>query len=97
MAEKTKNLCAQIPEDLHNRVRQEQEQSGKTLSQYMTWLITTFYESKGSAKTMEDTRTLAVQMPAELFDRLDASLAKNKLKKETVSSLTFFKAFPVTT
>ena len=44
MAEKTKNLCAQIPEDLHNRVRQEQERSRKTLSQYMTWLITTFYE-----------------------------------------------------
>ena len=82
MAEKTKNLCAQIPEDLHNRVRKEQEQSGKTLSQYMTWLITTFYESKGSAKTMEDTRTLAVQMPAELFDRIDAYCEKHKLKKK---------------
>ena len=80
MAEKTKNLCAQIPEDLHNRVRQEQERSGKTLSQYMTWLITTFYE--GSEKTMGETRTLAVQMPAELFDRLDEYLAKNKLKKK---------------
>ena len=81
MAEKTKNLCAQIPEDLHNRVRQEQEQSGKTLSQYMTWLITTFYE-KGSEKNMGETRTLAVQMPAELFDRLDAYLASHKLKKK---------------
>ena len=80
MAEKTKNLCAQIPEDLHNRVRQEQERSGQTLSQYMTWLITTFYE--GSEKTMGETRTLAVQMPAELFDRLDEYLAKNKLKKK---------------
>ena len=80
MTEKTKNLCAQIPEDLHNRVRQEQERSGKTLSQYMTWLITTFYE--GSEKTMGETRTLAVQMPAELFDRLDEYLAKNKLKKK---------------
>ena len=81
MAEKTKNLCAQIDEDLHNRVRQEQEQSGKTLSQYMTWLITTFYE-KGSEKNMGETRTLAVQMPAELFDRLDAYLADHKLKKK---------------
>ena len=78
MAEKTKNLCAQIPEDLHNRVRQEQ--SGQTLSQYMTWLITKFYE--GSEKKMEDTRTLAVQMPADLFDRLDAYLASHKLKKK---------------
>jgi len=47
----------------------------------MTWLITTFYE-KGSEKNMGETRTLAVQMPAELFDRLDAYLAKNKLKKK---------------
>ena len=77
---KLKNLCAQIPEGLHNRVRQEQERSGKTLSQYVTWLITTFYE--GSEKRVEDTRTLAVQMPADLFDRLDAYLAKNKLKKK---------------
>ena len=80
MAEKTKNLCAQIPEGLHNRVRQEQERSGQTLSQYMTWLITTFYE--GSEKNMGETRTLAVQMPAELFDRLDAYLASHKLKKK---------------
>ena len=30
---------------------------------------------------MENTRTLAVQIDAELFDRLDAYLKKNKLKK----------------
>ena len=80
MAEKTKNLCAQIPEDLHNRVREEQERSGQTLSQYVTWLITTFYE--GSDKNMGETRTLAVQVPTELFDRLDAYLAAHKLKKK---------------
>ena len=34
MADK-KNLCAQIDTALHMRVRQEQEQSGKTLSEYM--------------------------------------------------------------
>ena len=80
MAEKTKNLCAQIPEDLHNRVREEQERSGQTLSQYVTWLITKFYE--GREKNVEDTRTLAVQMPAELFERLDKYLAEHKLKKK---------------
>ncbi len=80
MAEKTKNLCAQIPESLHNRVREEQEHSGQTLSQYVTWLITTFYE--GSEKDMEKTRTLAVQMPADLFEKLDAYLASHKLKKK---------------
>lgn len=80
MAEKTKNLCAQIPEDLHNRVREEQERSGQTLSQYMTWLITKFYE--GREKNVEDTRTLAVQMPAELFQRLDEYCKSHKLKKK---------------
>ena len=86
MAEKTKNLCAQIPESLHNRVREEQERSGQTLSQYVTWLITAFYE--GSEKDMENTRTLAVQMPADLFERLDAYLASHKLmKKEFIISL----------
>ena len=38
----TKNLCAQIPIDLHRKVREHQEQSGKSLGEYMTWLITTF-------------------------------------------------------
>jgi predicted DNA-binding protein len=81
MAEKTKNLCAQIPEDLHNRVREEQERSGQTLSQYVTWLITTFYEG-GRENNMGETRTLAVQMPADLFERLDKYLADHKLKKK---------------
>ena len=41
---------------------------------------------------MEDTRTLAVQMPAELFDRLDAYLAKHKLKKKEVVTALIRKA-----
>jgi predicted DNA-binding protein len=80
MAEKSKNLCAQIPEDLHNRVREEQERSGQTLSQYVTWLITKFYE--GREKNVEDTRTLAVQIPAELFQRLNEYCKSHKLKKK---------------
>ena len=60
MAEKTRNLCAEIPEELHCKVRQRQNESGKTLSQYMTWLITTFYEQEG-AKNMEEMVTTAFQ------------------------------------
>lgn len=44
MAEDIKNLCAPIPSDLHAKVREHQEASGKTLGQYMAWLITQFYE-----------------------------------------------------
>ena len=44
MAEKTRNLCAEIPVELHTKVRQRQAESGETLSRYMTALITKFYE-----------------------------------------------------
>ena len=81
MPEKTKNLCAQIPESLHNRVREEQERSGQTLSQYVTWLITEFYNRKEGAN-MGDMRTLAAQISAELFDRVDAYCERHKLKKK---------------
>jgi len=81
--EPTKNLCAQIPITLHEKIREEQTASGKTLSDYMTWLITTFFEEKGR-KTMEreNIRTLAIQLDAALFDRLDAYLKRYKLKKK---------------
>ena len=81
MAEKTKNLCAQIPESLHDTVRTKQQESGKTLSEYITELITNYYENQKGMKTMENTRTLAVQLDADLFDEFDAYLKKNNLKK----------------
>ena len=87
--DKTKNLCAQIPESLHTRVREEQERSGMALSAYMTMLITEYYERKeGTNMKDTNTRTLALQIPAELFDALDRYLAKHKLtKKEFVTAL----------
>ena len=67
--EATKNLCAQIPESLHAKVRTEQEQSGKTLSQYVTELITQYYQQK-EGKKMDGTRTMAFQIPEDLFQRI---------------------------
>lgn len=75
MAEKQKNLCAMIPAELHSRVRAEQEQSGLTLSAYMTELLTNYYE-RGSEKTMDGVRTMAFQMPEDLFLRLKAHLER---------------------
>ncbi|MDD3227776.1 MAG: 4-oxalocrotonate tautomerase [Oscillospiraceae bacterium] len=68
--ENTKNLCAQIPEALHARVRSEQEQSGKTLSQYITALITEYYDFQKEGKKMDTPRTMAFQISEELFQRL---------------------------
>ena len=81
MADK-KNLCAQIDTALHARVRQEQEQSGKTLSEYVEQLITDYYKMKENTKMTGDTRTLAVQIPEELFERLKAYLKRNNLKQK---------------
>ena len=80
MADK-KNLCAQIDTALHARVRQEQERSGKTLSEFVEQLITDYYKMKGTKMT-GDMRTMAIQLPEELFERLKAYLKKNNLKQK---------------
>ena len=75
MAENRKNLCAMIPVELHERVRAAQEQAGMTLSDYITELLTDYYE-KGSEKTMAGMRTMAFQMPEAMFQRLKAHLER---------------------
>lgn len=37
--EATRNLCAQIPVALHDRVRQEREALGQSLSEYVTQIL----------------------------------------------------------
>ena len=81
MADK-KNLCAMIPADLHARVRLEQEQSGKTLSEYVEQLIQNYYNMKENKKMTGDMRTMAIQLLEELFERLKAYLKKNNLKQK---------------
>ena len=81
MADK-KNLCAQIDTALHMRVRQEQEQSGQTLSEFVEQLITDYYKMKEGTKMTGDMRTMAIQLPEELFERLKAYLKKNGLKQK---------------
>ena len=85
MAENTKNLCAQIPESLHAKVREHQEASGQTLGQYMTWLITTFYESEGQTTMKENQRTVAFQVPSGLFEQF-----KEYLKRQGIKQNAFF-------
>lgn len=78
----TKNLCAQIPADLHRQVRECQEESGKTLGEYMTWLITTFYESEGQKNMNAEARTVAFQVPADLFERFKDYLDRHHIKQK---------------
>lgn len=85
MAENTKNLCAPIPAELHAQLRQRQEESGQTLSQYMTWLITKFYESEGKTTMKENQRTVAFQVSTELFEQF-----KDYLKRKGIKQNAFF-------
>ena len=82
MEEKVKNLCALIPEGLHARVREAQEASGQTLGQYMTWLIQTFYHNQKEETTMNaDKRTVAFQVPGELFEKFKDYLQEKGIKQ----------------
>ena len=74
--EPQKNLCAQIPLSLHSRVREEQEKAGQPLSTYITQLLTDYY-SKGE-KSMQFTKTLAIQISEDLFNRIKDHLEREK-------------------
>jgi len=81
MAENVKNLCAPIPADLHAQLRERQEASGQTLGQYMSWLITKFYEMEGKTTMKDNQRTVAFQVDAELFERFKEYLKANGIKQ----------------
>ena len=44
----TKNLCAQVPIDLHQKISEAREQAGLTTAQYITALITEYFKKKES-------------------------------------------------
>ncbi len=75
----TKNLCAQIPTALHAQVCEAREQAGLTTAQYITNLLTEYFEMKkngGNAAMTNNTRTLAFQISEELFQRIKAHLER---------------------
>lgn len=81
MAEK-KNLCALIDIDLHRKITEAREQAGLTTAEYITNLLTEYYEMKENGgnqiMTTSKTRTLAFQISEELFQRI-----KSHLERET--------------
>ena len=76
----TRNLCAQLPLDLHQRVCETREQSGLTTAQYITQLLTEYYEMQenGGNTTITNgkNRTLAFQIDETLFQRIKAHLER---------------------
>jgi len=76
----TKNLCAQVPLDLHARVCEAREQAGQTTSQYITDLLTEYFKMKenggNATMTNNNTRTMAFQIDETLFQRIKAHLER---------------------
>ena len=74
----TKNLCAQISLDLHQKISEAREQSDLTTAQYITNLLIEYYEMKknGGNTTMANgkNRTLAFQIDETLFQRIKVHL-----------------------
>ena len=83
MEERKKNLCAMIPESLHKKVREEQEEWGIKLNEYMERILKDHFE-KGEREMANGTRTLAFQVSEELFMRI-----KDHLKKTGMSQKDF--------
>ena len=79
-----KNLCAQVPIDLHQRVCEEKDQAGQTTSQYITDLLTEYFKLKenGGNEIMTNgkTRTMAFQIGEELFQRIKTHLDRESAR-----------------
>lgn len=77
----TKNLCAQIPLELHTQVCEAKEKSGQAMSEYITGLLTEYFKLKGNGgNTMANGRTMAFQVSEELFQRIKAHLERERLR-----------------
>ena len=73
--EQTKSLTAPIPASLHARVTEERIAANQSLGEYITNLLTDYYNN-GGEKDMAQTRTMAFQIPEELFRQIKRHLER---------------------
>ena len=74
-----KNICGKIPLDLHEKVRQEIEQTESSTQKFILQVIEEHF-SKGEMGM--EMRTVAVQVSEELFGRLKAVIVKIGCKQQ---------------
>lgn len=77
--EQTKSLTAPIPASLHARVTEERIAANQSLGEYITNLLTDYYNN-GGKKDMAQTRTLAFQIPNELFRQIKQYLERESAR-----------------
>lgn len=76
--EGTRNLCAQIPINLHAKVMEEKNALGQALSEYITNILKEHFEGGNKTMAITATKTLAFQIPEELDQRIKNFLAAEK-------------------
>lgn len=74
----TRNLCAQIPVDLHAKVIEEKNALGQALSECITNILKEHFEGGNKTMAITATKTLAFQIPEELDQRIKNYLAAEK-------------------
>ena len=76
--------CALRSPSLYERVSEERERLGQTTSEYITKLIQDYYirmeSQKGGSGMTEKSRTMAFQIPEELFQRIKQHLERESLR-----------------
>lgn len=76
-----KNICGKIPLDLHEKVRQEIEETESSTQKFILQVIEEHF-SKGEMRMSMEMRTVAVQVTEELFGRLKAVIMKKGCKQK---------------
>lgn len=77
----TRGISAQVPADLHSKVKAEQELLNQTMNQYIQMVLEEHFNpkqnEKGGTEMNGNNRTLAFQVSEELFQRVKEYLAKH--------------------
>lgn len=79
----TKNLCAKIPLALYTQVNEAKARTGQTTNEYITSLLAEYFEMKrngGNTTMTGNTRTMALQISEELFQRIKAHLERESIR-----------------
>ena len=81
-----KNLCAHIPIALHEKVSAARAEAGLNTNDYVTQVLNEYYDWKENggnnmARKDDNTRTLAFQIPEELFQRIKAHLDRESKRR----------------
>ena len=91
MAEEKKGITVKIDADLHAEIRQFIEQNGMTMAEFVSQALYNELHPKiqpQEVKNMGPTRTMAFQMPEDMFQRLKAYLNRHGItQKEFVLGL----------